>query len=67
MDPSLVDKIIAGDSAASISDYIKDQLFSRTAEKIDNMKPEIASSIFGDPNNEPETEVEVETEQTGEE
>ena len=49
MDPVLIDKIISGDSAAEISDFIKDSLFGKAAEKIDAIKPEVASSIFNSP------------------
>lgn len=47
MDPTLVDKIISGDSAAEISDFIKDTLFAKSSAKIDNLKPEIANQLFG--------------------
>ena len=46
MDPVLIDKIISGDSAAEISDFIKDSLFGKSSAKIDAIKPEVASSIF---------------------
>lgn len=51
MDSTLVDKIIAGDSAFEISDYIKNTLYGKTSEKIDSLKPEIASQIFGNNEN----------------
>ena len=47
MDPTLVDKIISGDSAAEISDFIKDTLFAKSSAKIDDLKPEIANQLFG--------------------
>lgn len=47
MDPTLVDKIISGDSASEISDFIKDTLFAKSSEKIDALKPGIASQLFG--------------------
>ena len=37
---------------------IKDILYAKTADKVDALKPEIASSLFGD--NVPEVESEVE-------
>ena len=46
MDPSLVDKIIAGDSAAEITDYIKNTLFGKATDKIDALKPEVAAQVF---------------------
>jgi len=48
MDPTLVDKIITGDSAAEISDYIKNTLFTKSAAKIDSVRPEVAAQLFGD-------------------
>ncbi len=63
MDPNLVDKIIAGDSAAEISDYIKDALFGKASEKIDALRPEVASSIFNSSFDEKEVEPNVEPEQ----
>ena len=59
MDPVLIDKIISGDSAAEISDFIKDSLFGKAAEKIDAIKPEVASSIFNSPFGEQEVEAEI--------
>jgi len=47
MDPTLVDRIISGDSAAEISDYIKDTLFAKCSAKIDERKPEISNQLFG--------------------
>ena len=47
MDPTLVDKIISGDSAAEISDFIKNTLFAKSSAKIDDLKPEIANQLFG--------------------
>lgn len=44
----LIDMIINDQSPSQISDEIKNILFSKSAEKIETMKPEIASSIFGD-------------------
>ena len=51
MDPTLVDKIISGDSAAEISDFIKDTLFGKASEKIDALKPGVANQLFGNTEN----------------
>ena len=59
MDPTLVDKISAGDSAAEISDYIKDTLFAKSSAKIENVRPEVAAQLFGD--NEEDSTEDVET------
>jgi hypothetical protein len=44
----LMDMIIADESPAQISDKIKDILFSKSAEKIDSFRPEVASDLFGE-------------------
>ena len=56
----LMDAIVANDSPSKVSDAIKDILYAKTADKVDSLKPEIASSLFG--NNVPEVESEVEVE-----
>lgn len=66
MDPTLVDKIIAGDSAAEISDYIKDALFGKASDKIDALKPEVATQVFSAPLNQDEVEINAEPEQSEE-
>lgn len=43
----LLDMIVADESPANISDKIKDILFSKSAEKIDNLRPIVADSMFG--------------------
>ena len=42
-----------------VSDAIKDILYAKTADKVDSLKPEIASSLFGNEVPEVESEVEV--------
>lgn len=66
MDPTLVDKIIAGDSAAEISDYLKDALFGKASDKIDALRPEVATQIFNAPFDQDEVELSVEPEQSEE-
>jgi hypothetical protein len=44
----LLDMIIADESPAQISDKIKDILFTKSAEKIDSFRPEVASNLFGE-------------------
>ena len=53
---ALLDK---GASASDVSDKIKDMLFAKSAGKVDQMKNDVASSLFGD--GKVETEVETET------
>jgi len=43
-----MDMIVTDESPSQISDKIKDLLFSKAAEKIDSFKPVVASSMFGD-------------------
>jgi hypothetical protein len=45
----LMDLLVADESAAQISDRIKDVLFAKTAEKIEAIRPQIASSILDAP------------------
>ena len=66
MDPSLVDKIIAGDSAAEITDYIKNTLFGKATDKIDALRPEVAAQVFNSSFGEDEIESNIEPEQSEE-
>ena len=61
---ALMDMIIADESPSNISDTIKDMLYTKSAEKVDAFRPDVATSTF---NPEPEVETEVETETTEEE
>lgn len=58
----LMDAIVANDSPSQVSDAIKDLLYAKTADRVDNLKPEVANSLFGDqiPEVDPEVEGEVE-------
>ena len=58
----LMDMITKDESPSQISDRIKDMLFSKSAERIDAFKPEVANSLFGDQEAEREVEVVVDTE-----
>ena len=44
----LMSLLVKDESPSEVSDAIKDQLFSRTAEKIQNIRPQVAASIFDD-------------------
>ena len=61
---ALMDMIIADESPSNISDTIKDMLYTKSAEKVDAFRPDVATSTF---NPEPEVETEVDTETTEEE
>ena len=43
----LMDMIIADESPATISDRIKDMLFSKSADRVDNFRPDVAADTFG--------------------
>ena len=45
----LMDMIISDESPSSVSDKIKDILFSKTAEKVDASRPEVAKNTFDSP------------------
>jgi hypothetical protein len=44
----LLDMIITDESPSQISDKIKDILFTKSAEKIEALRPSVGSSLFGD-------------------
>jgi len=43
----LLDMIVSDESPSEISDKIKEILFAKSAEKIDNFRPYVADSFFG--------------------
>ena len=43
----LMDMIIDDQSPAEISDKIKDMLFAKSADRVDNFRPDVASNTFG--------------------
>jgi hypothetical protein len=49
----LMDMIVSDESPSQISDKIKDILFSKAAERVDDYKPVAANALFG---NEEDTE-----------
>ena len=72
-----MDMIAADDSASQVSDKIKDILYAKTAERVDEYRPAVASGVFNSDNAptqpevdaslEAETEVETEVETEEEE
>ncbi len=54
-----MDMIAADDSASQVSDKIKDLLYSKSAERVDGYKPNVANSLFGDQESADEVEAEV--------
>lgn len=55
-----MDMIVADESPSDISDKIKEVLYTRAAEKVDNTRPNVALSVF---DTEQETDVEVDAEE----
>jgi hypothetical protein len=43
----IIDLVVTDASPAEISDAIKAALFNKAAEKINDLRPEVASSLFG--------------------
>jgi hypothetical protein len=43
----LLDMIASDESASNISDKIKDLLFAKASEKIDEVRPTVAMNMFG--------------------
>ena len=69
----LMDMLVGADaSPAEVSDKIKEILYAKSSSKIDEIRPEIGASVFGDEEVEDETdevvdELEVESEEDEEE
>ena len=52
-----MDMILTDESPSQISDTIKNALFSKSAERVDAFRPDVASTMFAD--DEVENEVEA--------
>ena len=59
MDTDLIDMIAKNDSPSEVHSKIKDILFAKSADNIDQVKPQVTSSMFGGPEWEPQPEVDV--------
>ena len=57
-----MDMIITDESPSQISDTIKSALFAKSAERVDALRPDVASTMFADDAVEDEEEVETEVE-----
>ncbi len=55
-----MDLLVADESPTQVSDKIKDILFAKSADRITNIRPQVAASIFDNP-------VEIEVDDTPEE
>ena len=51
-----MDLLVADESPAQVSDKIKDILFAKSAEKISDVRPQVAASVFDDPQLETEVD-----------
>ena len=60
---NIIDLIAQDSKASDISDQIKDVLFTKASEKIEAIRPDVAGSIFAEPETETEQEVDQEPEQ----
>ena len=52
----LLDMIIADKSPSQVSDKIKELLFTKSAERIDDFRPAVAANMFGQTEEEQEEE-----------
>ena len=55
-----MDMMATDESPSQISDRIKDMLMAKSAERVDNFRPDVASSVFD--GEQPEEEIEDEEE-----
>ena len=60
---NIIDLIAQDAAAAKVSDEIKDILYGKAAEKIDQFRPNVAKSMFDQSESEEEDEVETEIDQ----
>jgi hypothetical protein len=44
----LLDMIVSDESPSQISDKIKEILFTKSAERVEAMRPQVSSSLFGE-------------------
>ena len=59
---NIIDLIATDKPSSEISDAIKDALYAKSSNKIDAIKPKVATSMFDEPAVEVEDEAETETE-----
>ena len=55
-----MDLLVKDDSPSQISDKIKDMLYAKSSEKVQDMQPTVANSLFGDQESADEVDAEVE-------
>ena len=66
---NVIDLIATDASAAEISDKIKELMYAKAGERVEAIRPTVAQSMFDEPDqvDEPEMEVETEPEEESEE
>ena len=57
----LIDLIVTDASASDVSDKMKEVLYAKAAERVENLKPNAANSLFAEPEEEGEVEDQIET------
>lgn len=45
----LIDMVLSDESPSEISDQIKNILYAKAAERIDTVRPDVATSLFNSP------------------
>jgi len=63
----LLNMIVTDESPSQISDAIKDMLYAKSSERVEASKPEVASSVFGQEEDQEEDSVESEVDSEEEE
>ena len=54
-----MDMIAADDSASQVSDKIKDLLYAKSAQRVDEYRPAVASGVFNSDNGPTQPEVDA--------
>ena len=57
-----MDMIAADDSASQVSDQIKDLLYAKSSQRVDEYRPAVASGVFNSDNAPTQQEVDAEAE-----
>ena len=57
-----MDMIAADDSASQVSDKIKDILYGKSSQRVDEYRPSVASGVFNSDNGPTQQEVDAELE-----
>ena len=58
MDPSIIDSIASGEAAADIAQGIKDTLFAKASQRVDDFRQFASNNLFGYLGSEEEESVE---------